>query len=1031
MALDQIPKRTGRAAAIEDIDLNLFTGRLAIKNFRLDEPTSAEAFVTAERLDVRIAPMALLRSDIRVAELGLVAPSIRVVRTGANEFNFSDLLRRGDDAPPPAPSRWTVTLDRLTVSRGSVLARDQVVAPPAEWAVQDLGIDVRSLTTRAGAAPGRASLQAKINEAALDVTAEPLRLDPLTTVVKGALEGFEIRRLNPYVWAATPYRPTGGRLALAFGATVDHEGDELTKAAITATVNVDHQAGVARAGYDDPFFGVSRLAVELKEADLIARTLTVASVAIDGLDLKARRDAKGVIDLVDMFLTKAPKAAGPSAARSAAAPAGTTALRPPSERKLFPVLKALAAGFEQILVERITLGPSRATFVDESVKPTTTLALTTLQATVTDLTWPPQGPAKLVFSTALPGGGTLDINGPVVPQPLDVDLVFKLRNAPVTPYQAYIPVPAQLSGRFNGDSRNRITQLKDGQMLLASTGTSWGQNIEIRAPGAARPSIRVEHMELVGIDFDWPRRGAVRKAGFRRPHVEVVRQADGSFDIRELFTTTETSAGTPTASPAAAPKPAPPAGRQAKPKNVLDTMKLDIKQVRVEEGTIRFLDRTTKPAFSQDLSKLDVTVTNINNRPGERAQVAVQSIVGGDSTFDVRGEVSSIGSPPFIDLVGELRRFQLPSVDPYAENAIGWIIRKGELEYKVRFKLDGDELDTTNQIVVGKLQVAPAVGTDEVKHRIGLPLGMIVALVKDGKGEIRANVPVTGSLKDPKFDLRETIWTAVKNVLFNIVKAPFQAIAGSSRQQDKVEEPKVAPVTFAAGSSVLVPDMEEHLLRVADFLRRAPFVNLELTPMASPSDVETLKAEAVNTRLREFQEERGLKEDAAVIGAYFEAHLPDVTLPPAPEEQLAMLREREPAPEGALDALARRRVEATRERLISVEGIPAERLALAEAKESALPTEESALPRRAPRHRQRRPTAPGAWSSSWWRVGSKPRPALPLHDHQFQTPVLGPPLLRVVGRHQLLLSITSAGDARRANAPLNHELLHREGAVEG
>jgi hypothetical protein len=633
-----------------------------------------------------------------------------------------------------------------------------------------------------------------------------------------------------------------------------------------------------------------------------------------------------VIDLLDMFLPKAPKAPGPVAAASP----------PPTERKLFPVLKALAQGFEQIRVEQVTLGPSTATFVDEAVKPTTKLALTKLRASVTDLTWPPQGPAKLVFSTVMPGGGTLDIRGPVVPRPLDADLVFKLRNAPVTPYQAYIPVPAQLGGRYNGDSRNRIKQLKDGRLMLASTGNSWAQDVEIRAPGAERPTIRVERMDLVGIDVDWPQRAAAAKAGFRRPHVEVVREADGSFDVRDLFTAAP-------ASPSATPTPAPPGRSPGRRKDLLETLRIDIKQVRVEEGTIRFLDRTTKPAFSQDLSKLDVTVTNVNNRPGQRAQVAVQSVVGGDSTLDVRGEVSSIGSPAFIDLVGELRRFQLPSVDPYAEQAIGWIVKKGELEYKVRFKLDGDELDATNEVVVGKLQVAPAAGTDEVKHRIGLPLGMIVALVKDGKGEIRANVPVTGSIKDPKFDLRETIWTAIKNVLVNIVQAPFRAIGQLfSSGEAKLEEPKVEPVTFAAGSSVIAPAMEQHLLRVADFLRRAPFVNLELTATTSAADAETLKAEALHARLREFQRERGLKDAAAVLPAYFAAHLPDVKLPPTTEEQLALLRERAPAPAGALDDLARRRVEATRERLIAVEGIPAERLAPAAPEESAMPREGAA-----------------------------------------------------------------------------------------
>ena len=54
-ALKQIPAITGRAVAIEDIDINLFTGRVAIKKFRLAEPDPAQAFVEFERLDVRVS----------------------------------------------------------------------------------------------------------------------------------------------------------------------------------------------------------------------------------------------------------------------------------------------------------------------------------------------------------------------------------------------------------------------------------------------------------------------------------------------------------------------------------------------------------------------------------------------------------------------------------------------------------------------------------------------------------------------------------------------------------------------------------------------------------------------------------------------------------------------------------------------------------------------------------------------------------------------------------------------------------------
>ena len=80
--------------------------------------------------------------------------------------------------------------------------------------------------------------------------------------------------------------------------------------------------------------------------------------------------------------------------------------------------------------------------------------------------------------------------------------------------------------------------------------------------------------------------------------------------------------------------------------------------------------------------------------------------------------------------------------------------------------MENDQLTATNQIVVSKLRVAKAKqADDQVKSRLGLPLGLIVALIKDSNGNIVLNVPISGSLKDPNFDLSEAIWSSIKNVL--------------------------------------------------------------------------------------------------------------------------------------------------------------------------------------------------------------------------------------------------------------------------
>src|SRR5262249_42687248 len=141
------------------------------------------------------------------------------------------------------PGRWTVTVDRLTIKNGALHARDEAVAPPAEWNVREVDADAYQMTTHSGAVPGRGALRGRIDEATLDVVAEPLRLDPLTAGVKITLDGFELRRLDPYLaQAAAGYRLKGGRLGAALAARVDHDADELTKAALSGTVSIEGES---------------------------------------------------------------------------------------------------------------------------------------------------------------------------------------------------------------------------------------------------------------------------------------------------------------------------------------------------------------------------------------------------------------------------------------------------------------------------------------------------------------------------------------------------------------------------------------------------------------------------------------------------------------------------------------------------------------------------------------------------------------------------------------------------------------------
>ncbi len=265
--------------------------------------------------------------------------------------------------------------------------------------------------------------------------------------------------------------------------------------------------------------------------------------------------------------------------------------------------------------------------------------------------------------------------------------------------------------------------------------------------------------------------------------------------------------------------------------------------------------------------------------------------------------------------------------------------RSGRVETKL--KLNGAPVTvTTDSVTLEPLAVAPSREGDEVKKKIGLPLGMIVALITDSDNGIRVQVPLSGELNQVRASVGDAVWTAVKNALVNIVGAPFRSIGRLFKGKgDTVDELKVDPVTFAASSAEVVPEMERHLTQVADFLRRAPMIKFALAPITAPRDVENLKAQELTLRIQRLQRDRGLADFGAAVAVEFKGRLPGMTPPKSGEEQLALLREREPAPESRLSELQTRRLEVVREALTKAEGIPADRLLASEAKASDDATE--------------------------------------------------------------------------------------------
>jgi uncharacterized protein involved in outer membrane biogenesis len=882
VAVSQIAAATNRATMIEDVDINLFTKRIAIKNFRIADKTRPDAFVQFKDLALKFNYLPLFRGHLRLAEFSLAAPAVNVARTGPNEFSFSDLL--AGEKKETKEGGIDITVDRFKLSDGLIVLEDGAITPAKSWKAEGLNFDVADISTRKGGPAGKATLNLTLAGTPISINASELYLTPTNGQAALKFEGFDLALLLPYVPSETPATLQSGRLSVALTLKYGGEGTHLD-----GDVRLEKLA-VLQQGQARPFLSAPELKINLRNINVNNGVFNIAAVEVSG----------------------------------------------------------------------------DPTVVDTSLTPPSQFDLSKLKVAVEKLAWPQNEPAVLQINSQLPKAGALDVGGTFTLKPVKADLKVRVKDADLSAYQRYIPISAPLAGRAETDLAVVVSM--DGALQATATGRASVSRLALGPP--KEPVVSVEQANVTTIDVKWPTQIKIARVQVRKPWALIERSKDGTLPLRAMFAapaseikqiaapaneTKQKAAPASETKQAAAPasetkQKAPPSGDAAKKQDVAPSppakkevaaapgagakpsakpqppkTAIDIGEIVVEEGFARFIDRTADQPYTEELSRLAMSIKGLSNAPGKKGKLTLQSVIGATGAFELHGDIAPLGDTLWLDLDGELRDFAIPRVNPYTNALLSWIAKDGRLATKVHFSLDGDKLDVKSEIVVGRLDLVQASGDDKAKDKLGLPLGLIVALMKDARGEIRVNVPVSGSLSAPEFSLSDAIWTAVKNMIVNVLAAPFRAIGRLFTSSDDKIAFSIDPVRFEPGSAAIGAAMNEQLGKLNEFLRNSPFVRLSLSAVVSETDNGALKTQEVTAKIQAYQREQKISELAPAAQRYFRQRFPNIKVPDTVEGVVTALRDVEPRPEPQAQKLAARRVEVVRERLSS-EGTDAKRL---------------------------------------------------------------------------------------------------------
>jgi hypothetical protein len=814
---------------------------VSIRDLRLRQ--RGQPIATVGRLFIGFKPLALLVGTYHISTLELDAPRLDV-RLGADgQLNLAALAAGTHHAPSGRPPQ--IRIDDLRIKRGALRLSDHKLSPTARESLSP--ITFRLVHFRSWAGGGQFALQAISGDGTHIAWWGAVSMAPLAIRGGVSVRGEPLTALTRFAPAHLPVIPRAGVLSLNTRYTLGAgpHGLALALAGLTMTVRalsldggsvlhgliqahsihlsgaaIQLAAGAAPAAHLHALLlrgirlegtgaahgqhaRLAALSLEHVQLQWAARRIAIAALALRGLQLPIQRERNGRLALLRLL------------PEHSTAPAAH-----PVPRGAPPAASPWRVHLAQLTVSNVTLPVS-----DRSVTPAAHFEVRLYSLTARALDSNLKTAVPFSLRAGIAPRAYLALDGRLVPGRRSAALWVSLSHLPLAPFVPYLPLARTAEVHSGSLGVHGFAELAGGH-LMRLHGSAALNDLQLIARASGIGLIGWRALNVNGIDYR-PGRLVVDGARLDAPVGRIVILPNRTLNLAALF---------PPVKAGAQPPPAPPP-RSKVPRPAALAMLL--RRLQIVNGSIRFADESISPHFHAPINDLHGSIANVSTARTAIARVALTGqVINRYSPVHISGAFNPYGLGRDTDIRAGFQNIQLPIFDPYSDRYAGYAIAQGILSAKFRYRIDNGQLNADHRIVVDQLQWG---GASTSRDRVGWPIRLATALLKDRNGVIRIHLPVTGSLNNPDFHIASIVWMMLLHLLEKAALAPFDLIgtlfAGAAQAQYIAFQPGSAALPHAAGAS---------LAALSRALAARPALRVEVPAgPAGPADAVALENERI------------------------------------------------------------------------------------------------------------------------------------------------------------------------------------------
>ncbi|WP_339652503.1 DUF748 domain-containing protein [Halopseudomonas pelagia] len=813
----QLQQRVSAPAQLKSLEFNPFTLELDAGSLHIGD--DAEPDLVWRRLYANLEWKSLWTGALHLADLRLERAQVRILFDEQGNLNLTQMLQPSEpdarsepleeEAVPAEP--FPVRIEHLILVENGLHFRDRRPSEPVTFTYDSINLELQHLST-ASEDNAEMSLTASGPDGAELDWQGSLSLIPLASRGHLSIADTELRTFWPYARDQLPLRLVDG----LFGFSSHYELDLSSTLELRLDNARLHLHDLALQTTDEaPLLQLERVEIADTAVDLASRQVRIGAVRSTALEAWIERAENGELNWLSLFESR-PTTKGDSA-------------RAPW----------------RVQVNQAQLSQYQLHLRDQQPNNNVKLELGPLDLTLSQFDSQGDTPFNLELNTGVGQRGKLSATGQAQINPANARLNVSTQDLDLRLAQTYLAPFVRMelrSGRL--DSALDVTLAAVEPLDLSVTGTATVNQLHVLDTIANRDLLKWDALQLFGIDYA-DNRLAIERASLRQPYGRFIINQDLSTNIAALIIDRSDT---------------------QEPQGAAEPLALRIGSIQIEDGSANFADFSLSPPFGTAVEQLNGQIGTLDNQSTRPAEVDITGNVDRYAPVTIQGSVTPFDPLNSLDITTRFRNVELTTLTPYSSKFAGYRIRKGRLNLDLHYRIEQGLLSAENKLLLEDLQLGERVDSPDA---IDLPVRLAIALLKDSRGNIDIELPISGDLNNPEFSVLPIVWQALGNLMQRAVQAPFKLLAGLVSGGSDAD---LSQIGFQPGSAELDDQARQSLDTLAIALRDRPGLLLEIEGMSAPAHDGPLLGEQ---RLeREFQQrwfrqlqERGeqVPEDASHI----------------------------------------------------------------------------------------------------------------------------------------------------------------------